>query len=289
MGKVTAALSEGNGSVFICDFSPPRGTRPDLLDGARQLKSDFICVAYNPGKAVRVDSISAAFAVKNATGRDVIFNLSPRDMNRLAIESRLLGAELLGVQNVIVIQSDAFTDKDGLTAAGDYTTTGLITAIRDLNNGIDFRGSKLRNACDFCVGAAIDLGKGIEQEARLAHRKVEAGAEFFVTQPIFDVRQVAEFTAAYERAAGATLQQPVFWGLQILAEGGLIFSNVPDGPRRDLEAGRDGVEIALETYTQLQGVEVEGFYLIPPILKGGVRDYEAAGRFVQEAGAIARS
>ncbi len=283
MAKVTSVVSEGDGSVFICDFSPPRGTRPDLLDSANQLESDFICVAYNPGKAVRVDSVAAAYQVRNATGRGVVFNLSPRDMNRLAIESRLLGAELLGVQNVVVVQGDAFTDKDGLKPAGDYTTTGLIAAIRDLNNGLDFRGSKLRNACDFCVGSAIDLGKGIEQEARLAQRKVEAGAEFFVTQPIFDVNQVGDFFAAYEHSAGDTLQQPVFWGLQILAEGGLIFSNVPDGPRRDLEAGRDGVEIALETCAQLQAVGVKGFYLVAPILKGGVRDYEAAGRFLRAA------
>ncbi len=289
MAKVTSVVSESDGSVFICDFSPPRGTRPDLFDGAQQLESDFICVAYNPGKAVRVDSISAAQHVRNATGREVIFNFSPRDMNRLAIESRLLGAELLGVQNVIVVQGDPFTDKDGLRPAGDYTTTGLIAAIRELNNGIDFRGSKLRNACDFCVGAAIDLGKGIEPEASLAHRKVQAGAEFFVTQPIFDAKQVDEFFAAYEHSVGGALRQPVFWGLQILAEGGLIFSNVPEGPRRDLEAGRDGVEIALETYALLRRVGVGGFYLVPPILKGGVRDYEAAGRFLREAGAANRS
>ena len=96
MAKVTDVVSSnGAKCTFIGDFSPPRGAGRELLSGARLLDADFICVAYNPGKAVRVDSISAAYEIKRSFGREVTFNLSPRDMNRLALESRLLGAQLL--------------------------------------------------------------------------------------------------------------------------------------------------------------------------------------------------
>ncbi len=289
MAKVTDVLASNSvQTTFICDFSPPRGARPELLDGARLMEADFICVAYNPGKAVRVDSIAAAYEVKRATGREVVFNLSPRDMNRLAIESRLLGAQLLGLQNVVVIQGDRFSEKDGLTPAGDYTATALIADIRELNSGLDFRGGKLRDSCDFCVGAAVDLSKGVRQEARLARRKLEAGAQFFLTQPVFNPEQVADFFSSYEAVAGVVLAQPVFWGLQIPVQGGILF-NFPEDLRRDLEGGRDGVDIALETYALLREVGVTAIYLVAPILRGGARDYEAAGRFLSEVEPLNRA
>src|SRR4051794_10188154 len=105
-----AVAAQGPNPVFICDFSPPRGSRPDLLADAAQLEADFICVAYNPGKAVRLDSVTAAFEIGRATGRDVVFNLSPRDMNKIALQSRLLGADLLGLQNLVVVQGDPITE-----------------------------------------------------------------------------------------------------------------------------------------------------------------------------------
>src|SRR5438045_477045 len=129
MATVTEALAEKRGKpVFICDFSPPRAGKPEYFDDARALEADFICVAYNPGKAVRVDSVAAAHEIKRVTGRDAVFNLSPRDMNRLALESRLLGAQLLGLENVVVVQGDSFTDRDPSAPVKDYTATGLIAA-----------------------------------------------------------------------------------------------------------------------------------------------------------------
>src|SRR5215471_9432189 len=98
--KVTDALTANSTRpVFICDFTPPRGSDPALLQDAAKLDAEYISVAYNPGKLVRLDSVSASFEIKRAHGRDVVFNLSPRDMNRLALQSRLLGAGLLGLEN----------------------------------------------------------------------------------------------------------------------------------------------------------------------------------------------
>jgi 5,10-methylenetetrahydrofolate reductase len=287
MTKVTDALTTaGDRPVFICDFSPPRGVDREILNDAALLDAGFICVAYNPGKAVRIDSLSLAYEIKRITGREAIFNLSPRDMNKLALESRLLGADLLGVENVVVIQGDPITERDNLKAVDEYKATGLIGAIKEMNEGLDFKGLKLRAATNLCIGASIDLGRGVEHEARLTHRKIQAGAQFFIAQPIFDPVLVTDFHAAYEVVAGERLAQPVFWGLQILVSGGVLFSNVPEDLRRDLENGRDGVDIALEIYALFQEAGLRSIYLVSPILRGGARDYAAAARFLSAVAAL---
>jgi 5,10-methylenetetrahydrofolate reductase len=282
MAKVTDAVAAAGGrTVFICDFTPPRGGAPELLDGARELDADFISVAYNPGKLVRVDSVAAAAAIKQHYGRDAVFNLSPRDMNRLALESRLLGAQLVGLENVLVVQGDPLTERDLAKPAAEYGATGLIRAIARLNQGTDFKGSNLRASSDFSIGASVDLNRGVEREAALTKRKVDAGAHFLVTQPIFDPSEATAFFEAYERAAGEPLTLPVFWGLQVLRADGILFSNVPESVLGELQAGRDGVEIAAELYQRFVDAGLRCIYLVAPILRGGARDYEAAGRLLQ--------
>jgi 5,10-methylenetetrahydrofolate reductase len=280
---VDSLLGKRTRPVFISDVTPPRGGAAELLDGMRHLEADYIAVAYNPGKLVRADSVTVAFELKRRFGRDAIFNLSPRDMNKLALESRLLGAQLLGLENVLVLQGDQFSERDALRSVGDYSATGLIAAVKRLNQGLDYREAKLRSSTDFCVGAALDVGRGSAKEASLTHEKVQAGADFFVSQPVFDTRSIEEFLEAYESVAGQPLAQPVFWGIQVLAKEGVLFSSVPPDLMRDLEAGRDGVDIALELYALFHEIGIEGFYAISPILKGGARDYEAGGRFLAEA------
>ena len=112
--KVTdACANQGDETLFVCDFSPLKSSAPDKpLQDTGQLGADYICVAYNQGKAVRVNSAALAYTIKEGTGTDVIFNLSPRDMNKLALQSLLLGADMLGLDNVLVIQGDSLSDKD---------------------------------------------------------------------------------------------------------------------------------------------------------------------------------
>ena len=287
MSRVTETVAAASTRpVVICDFSPPRGGGRDVLDDAAVLAADFLCVAYNPGKAVRVDSLSLAYEIKRVTGRDGIFNLSPRDMNKLALQSRLLGAQLLGMENVVVVQGDPVTERDTFAAVGEWPASGLIRAIADMNKGTDFKGLKLREPTSFCIGATIDLGRGFEQEARLTRRKVAAGAQFFIAQPVFDPAEVTTFQEAYETLARERLEQPVFWGLQLLVTGGVLFSNVPEDLKRDLESGRDGVDIGLETYALLREAGLSTIYLVSPILRGGARDYAAGARFLAEAAAL---
>lgn len=277
--KVTDKVRESSGApVFICDFSPPRGADPEFVEPAKEIEADYICVAYNPGKAVRVDSAAMASAIKREVGRDVVFNLATRDMNKLALQSHLLGAQMSGLENLVVLAGDAFSarDRSQATAVSDFRPTELIASIAAMNAGTDYKGSRLRYPTDFCIGASLDLTRGVDREAKLAHRKAQAGAHFFLTQPIFKPAEIGEFKQAYEAIIGTEMAQPIFWGVQILEKDGVIFSSVPPEVRRELEAGRPGTDIALELLRKVFAAGMRTIYLVPPILRGGARKYEAA-------------
>ena len=265
---------------FICDFSPPRS---GSISEARRadIPADFISVAYNPGRAVRANSAMMAAAIRRETGKETVFTLATRDMNRLAIQSLLLGAQMLGLENVVVVQGDQFNNRDrALLAVNGYRPTELIAAIGAMNEGTDFRGSNLREPTAFCIGATLDVGRGIDDEAELAIRKVEAGADFLMSQPIFNTEDAHRFRDSYERQSGAALSVPVFYGLQILESGGVMFSTVPEEVQKELDGGRSGVDIAAELYGWFQDAGLRNVYLMPPIRRGGARDYEAAREFL---------
>ena len=269
--------------AFICDYSPPRSGRSEDVPAPPE-SADFISAAYNPGRAVRMNSIAAATVLRDRHGADPIFTLATRDMNRLALESLLLGAQALGLQNVIVVAGDPFGARDIAAPVYDCRPTDLIAAIASLNAGSDHRGSNLRAPTDFCIGATVDLGRGIEPEASLAARKVAAGADFLITQPVFDPAHVGRFADAYVRASGDPLAVPVFYGVGLMEPGGVSFANVPQWVTNDLAAGRSGVDIALQVWDSLRGAGATDCYLVPPIRRSGARDYSAAQEFLRQAG-----
>lgn len=283
--KITDMSYQATGRpCFICDFSPARSGDPGQVDQA-DIEADLIAVAYNPGRAVRANSVMLAAAIKNKLGKESSFTLATRDMNKLALESLLLGGQLLGLENVIVVQGDPFSQRDlGRTKeAGDVAPTQLIAEITALNQGSDFRESNLRSPTGFCIGATVDLDRELDNEAALVHRKVRAGAHFLITQPIFDVRQAAAFEQTYEARFAEPLNLPVFYGLQVLEQDGVIFSNVPDVVREELAGGKSGVEIALELYQRFREAGLHNVYLVPPIRRGGARNYKAANEFLSAA------
>ena len=278
MAKVTEVYAASSGPVVLCDCTPPRSADPTALDAVGAVGADFACVAYNPGKLPRADSVAAALAIKARTGTDVVFNLATRDMNKIAVQSRLLGAQMLGLENVVVLQGDRFSPEEAerVKAVNDYTPTSLIASAAAMNDGLDYRGSKLRGATSLCIGASFDLARDLYREVALTQRKVDAGAHFLIAQPIYDLDVCHAFLDAYERSTATPLDLPVFWGLQVLDKDGIVLGNVPPEMRQQLDKGRPGVDIAIELLRQFVEDGVRGVYLVPPILRGGSRDYEAA-------------
>ena len=286
MARVTELCHEATGRpCIICDFSPPRSGRP-VAELAASLSVDLVSVAYNPGRSVRTDSAMLASHIRKATGREAVFTLATRDMNVLALQSHLLGAQLLELENVIVVQGDPFPDRDLrlVQPASSYPATGLIRSIAGMNEGVDFRDTRLDAPTNFCIGAVVDLGKGVDREARLAHRKVQAGAEFLISQPIFSVEQASGFENAYSRVAGRSLPVPLFYGLQVMESDGLSFSRVPREVQDKLAAGCPGPELAAELYRRFRASGRHNLYLVPPIRRGGSRGYAATRDFLAAIG-----
>ncbi len=284
----------GGEHVFVCDFSPPRGGDPALLSGASELPADFISVAYNPGKSPRLNTVAAAHWISQHagqnigqnTGQDVIFTLSTRDMNKMAMQETLLGADLLGLPNVVVVKGDPYRGKDleWAAAVDDYRPTELIASINGLNEGLDFRGLKLRSQTGFCVGATIDLGMPLQGQVALTRRKVELGAKYFLLQALFETERLTRFTSAYTDAYGEKLTQPIFCGVQVLLPGGITFGSLPQWVSGAIDGGRDGVDIAVELIGRYADAGHSNVYLVPPIFKGGRRDYGSAARVLRAFG-----
>lgn len=279
MVKVIDKIAQERGEfLFICDFSPPRGSDPDLLASAKDLDADWISVAYNPGKSTRLNSAMAAYWIKARLEKDIVFTLATRDMNKLALQSVLLGADLLDLDNVVIVKGDEFNERDlsRVRDVSDYSPTSLMESLRRMNEGIDFKELKLLNSTNFCIGATIDLARGIEQEARLSHRKVVAGAQFFISQPTFDSSGPQAFLDCYRRCYDEGFPCPIFHGVQVMSKDSLVFGHVPEWVTGDLRKERSGVDIALQVIDEFSDAGLRSIYLIPPIMRGGRRDYDAA-------------
>lgn len=288
MTRVTDAGFEVTGkTTFICDFSPPRSGNPEDIPCPIP-EADFLLVNRNPGRAVRADSAMLAAVLRQRTGREVVFALLTRDMNRLALQSYLLGAQMQGLENVAVAQGDPFSASDSarVAAVADYRPTELISHISRMNVGIDFRGRRLLSPTEFCIGATVDLGRDVCAQAALAISKVNAGAGFLITQPVYDPEDAARFLAAYEELSGVPCPAPVYWGLQMLEGDSVAFGAVPAWLQQGLAAGRSGVDLALEVYSQFLESSMRNVYLLPSIRPGGERGYMEAQEFLSAARAM---
>jgi 5,10-methylenetetrahydrofolate reductase len=270
--------------LVACDVSPPKAAGVPEVERLRRLaRADFLCCAYLPGRAVRLDSAVMALLLKRELGTDVIFNLATRDMNRLALSVHLMGAAALGLENAVALRGDDFSARDQrrVAAVHDTTPTQLVEVATRMNEGEDFRGTALAAPVPLCMGATMDFSRDFQSEVRLAVRKARAGARFFLTQSIYDATLPERFTAAYRAEAGEDLTVPVLWGVPVLAPGSIAFGDVPDSWTREMSAGRPGAETALEFLGELRARGVEAIYLVAPILKGGERDYEAAAEVLE--------
>ena len=278
------AAADENAAVTICDVSPPRGADAAALADAARVLADFLCVAYAPGQSVRLGSaVSAAILIRDF-GRRAAFNLAARDMNRIAIQSALLDAAALGANNVTALRGDPISPRESsrVTQVNDYATTALLRDIRRMNRGIDFRGLPLRAPTDFCAGATADLSNPIEREAALAAKKATAGADFILCQSTFDAARTLRFQRTLkERLGDSDTDTPsLFVGVQIPSVEGIVFGDFPERSRAELRAGRSGLDMALENAAALWDAGFRLFYIIPPILTNGARDYEAANRLI---------
>jgi methionine synthase / methylenetetrahydrofolate reductase(NADPH) len=274
--RMANALARRNFVVSV-ELLPPRGHRTDaLVDQARTLKIhgvDIVNVPDGPRASARMSALAMAVLVQQQAGLEPILHYACRDRNLLGMQSDLLGAHAMGVRNLLIITGDPpkAGDYPDATAVFDVDSIGLTNVVSRLNRGLDIGGQAIGSATAFHIGVALNpSAPNLDEEIRRFEYKVEAGAEFAVTQPIYDV-------VAFERVLKRIehVRIPIVAGLapfESVRHAEFLANEVPgvhvpdallDRMRRAEAAGRasaEGLAMAREIASALRGV-VEGLQI----------------------------
>ncbi|MEX2147680.1 MAG: bifunctional homocysteine S-methyltransferase/methylenetetrahydrofolate reductase [Candidatus Rokuibacteriota bacterium] len=268
---------EAGDFVVTVELDPPRGHTVDkLVQGAKLLRDRGVeIVDINDGSLgrIRMSVVATAVLVRDGTGLDINMHFTCRDRNLMGIQADLLGAHALDIRNILAMTGDPPRTGDyaNATAVFDVDGVGLIEVLRRMNEGLDATGNGIGEPTAFCVGAALNpAAEDVEREIERMHRKVEAGARWLQTQPVYDLALLDRFL---ERAGGAPV--PVLVGIMPLhsfrhaefLHNEVPGITIPDDVRARLrEAGdqalRTGIEMAQRLVEQVRG-RFAGAYLMP--------------------------
>ncbi len=280
----------GKEFLVSVEIDPPRGVDPTkFIQGALYLKSkrvDAINVADSPLARARMSPLVLSHLITEETGVETILHLSCRDRNILGLQAELMGAYALGIKTILAVTGDPPKLGDHPTATGvfDIDSVGLVTLIQNLNNGVDLMGRPLKPKTHFTVGVGVNpTAIDLDYELEKFRRKVEAGAQFAFTQPLYDSKILEDFIRRTEE-----FDIPIFAGilpLRNFKHAEFMHNEIPEMfvpeaiRKRMFEAGEDGpkvgVEIAREFLLQAKDM-VAGVYLMPPFNK-----FEMAGQVLE--------
>jgi len=274
--RLAHAMAHGQFVVAV-ELLPPRGYQADaLIERARELKVHGVDVINIPDglrAGARLSALSLAVLIEQRAGIETLLHYSCRDRNLVGIQSDLLGAHAMGLRNVLLITGDPgrVGDYPDATAVFDIDSIGLTNVVTRLNHGRDVGEQAIGAPTAYHVGVSANpSAANLDDELRRLDYKIEAGAEFIVTRPVFDVRSLETFLKRIEHA-----RLPVVAGLfpfESLRNAEFMANEVPgvhvpaavlDRMRRaeDLDrAAAEGVQIAREIARELrsavQGVQV---------------------------------
>lgn len=206
MKPLKEALLAGEFAI-TAEVGPPKGTdMRAFFEKASLLKPyvNAVNVTDNQGAVMRMSSLAAS-ALLAKEGVDVVFQLTCRDRNRLALQSDILGAYGMGIKNILALTGDYITmgDHPQGKAVFDIDSTHLLQIIEKLNSGADMMGNPLSGATDLFQGAVVTPSSlPLEPQLMRFEKKIKAGARFFQTQAIFDVEGLKKiFTIANKHGA----------------------------------------------------------------------------------------
>jgi methionine synthase I (cobalamin-dependent)/5,10-methylenetetrahydrofolate reductase len=291
--------------VVSAELDPPKGLNPQkILDGAAHLKSqgvEFINIADSPMARVRMSCLALARLLLERLDLEPIIHFTTRDRNLMAIQADLLGAHALGIQNILALTGDPMhAGTYPMTGVWDVDSVGLLRVLQGLNEGHDAAGASLGQSSGFFLGAALNLnmedtyidlererkrnklydtlpdGKArlteTELELRRLRLKLDAGAQYIMTQPIYNLAPLEAFYEAF-----GPVEVPMILGMIPLhsskhaeylhneVPGITIPAEVRARMREAGERGRDvGIELAREVITTARdrGL-IQGCYLMP--------------------------
>ncbi len=267
----------------IVEIDPPHHLDVSyILEGAKKVAeagANGISLAENPLAILRMDNIPLAHLIKRNTGIQTIVHMTCRDRNILGIQSALMGAHTLGIEGVLAITGDpaSYTDQPGTKGVFDLNSFRLIEIITKLNNGISMSGKSIKQETNFSIAGALNfVAKHPEIQLKRLKKKVECGAQFMMTQPLFlkdDVELLVEKTREYHI--------PIFVGIYpLLSSRNAEFLhhevpgiNIPKDVRERMARHEDkndqrkaGEDIAKELVTAIKDI-ADGLYIISPLNK----------------------
>ena len=191
--------------VTLVEIVPPKGIdfRKEI-EGAKYLKSagiDAINIPDSPRASARLSNLALCILVQQQAGMETVLHFTCRDRNVLSMQSELLGCYTMGIHNLICITGDPpkLGNYPDATAVFDVDAIGLVNIVHNLNFGLDIGGNAIGSGTRFAIGVGANPGIGnIDEEVRRFEFKVEAGADFAVTQPVFDVGLLEQFLRRIE-------------------------------------------------------------------------------------------
>jgi len=278
-------LTSGGFAISV-EMDPPRGlSTHKLLAGASLLAdagADVINVADSPMARMRMSAWAVCDVVQRKVGVETTLHFPTRGRNLLRVQGDLLAAHALGIHNVFVVMGDPTSIGDYPEATDNYdlVPSGLIKLIKQgFNAGLDHSGTSIGQPTNFFVGAALNLcPPDVEREIKNLHRKLNAGTDFFITQPIYRSEDGPSLLERYEAKYGK-LNKPVLAGVLPLVSvrhANFLHNEVPgifipEEARKRVEgAGEDGVkvgiELAVELIDQIKSW-AGGVYLMPQFHK----------------------
>ncbi len=282
-----AKLAQGQ-FVTSVEIVPPRGCDASkMIEGVRQLKEagvDAVNVPDGPRAQSRMGALAVSLIIEQQVGMEAVTHYACRDRNLLGMYSDLLGAAALGLHNFLLVTGDPpkMGPYPDATAVFDIDAIGLANLVNRLNHGIDSGGNPIGQPTAFVIGVGVNPGAiDLEHELKRFQWKVEAGAEYAITQPVFDVSQLKYFLKRIEEFRIPII--PGIWPLTSYRNAEFLNNEVPgvSVPEPILERMRrapdgaaalnEGVKIAQEMLEEVrpfvQGVQVSApFGKIPHAL-----------------------
>ncbi|CAH1190816.1 Bifunctional homocysteine S-methyltransferase/5,10-methylenetetrahydrofolate reductase [Paenibacillus auburnensis] len=267
--------------TVIVELDPPRDLDiTKFMKGAEALRragADALTLADNSLAVTRMSNMALGSLVQTRTGLRPLVHVACRDRNLIGTQSHLMGFDALGIDHVLAVTGDParFGDLPGSSSIYDLTSFEIIRMIKQLNDGIAFSGKPLKQKAKFVIGAAFNPNvKHLDKAVERLEKKIASGADYIMTQPVYDPELIARIAKATEH-----LDIPIFLGIMPLASGRnaeYLHNEVPgiqlsDEVRRRMqglegETGRaEGVAIAKELLDAATA-HFNGIYLMTPFM-----------------------
>ncbi|MCU1311993.1 MAG: homocysteine S-methyltransferase [Candidatus Angelobacter sp.] len=202
--KVGAKIANGE-FLSLVEIVPPKGINPAKeIAGAEFLKSvgvDAINIPDSPRASARMSNVMLCILIQQQVGIETVLHYTCRDRNVLGIQSDLLGVSAIGLKNVLCITGDPpkMGNYPDATAVFDVDSIGLVNIAHNLNRGLDIGGNPVGSSTGFTISVGANPGvDDLDEEIRRFEYKVEAGAEFAITQPVFDLALLENFLRRIE-------------------------------------------------------------------------------------------